>query len=73
MAIALTVSAKDRLPRRFQLLDRLLGARIQRVLHHRLLGTGGAPGGRLQRGVRAQPPLISTRPWATASRAMKAS
>jgi hypothetical protein len=57
MAIRLTLSPEDRVPSGFQLLDGLLGTRIQRVLHHRWLGTGGAPKRRLQRRIGTPPPV----------------
>ncbi len=57
MARRLTVPAVDRRPGGLQLLDRLFGTRIQRVLHHRLLGAGRAPEGRLQRRIGTQPSI----------------
>ncbi len=54
MMQALAVLSIDLIERLLQLCHIFCGASIQRFLHHRLFGTGRAPKGFLQAGVRSQ-------------------
>src|SRR5205823_6099508 len=74
MLRALAVLAIDTVHRVFHLLHILGRTGIQRVLHHRLLGTAAASRAARCKATSARKRvLISTKPWAPASRLIKAS